>query len=125
MLLLVAAGVTDFARVFNTADMAASAASAGLQYGSMSPAHYGDLAGMQDAAVDDAGSDSGITAVASQFCTCSIGGAGVDCPATCTGSDTAETYIKVTTTIPFSPLFQFPLIPSVTNISGIAITSVQ
>ena len=124
LLLLLSIGVTDFARIFSVADAAASAAEAGTTYGALSPAHYGDLDGMQTAAKDDAGNPTGMTAVASQVCTCSIGGAAVDCPAICS-TGTAETYIKVVVTIPVTMAFSYPWMPAVTSMSGLSMVRVQ
>src|SRR5438552_9563792 len=93
-LLLITVGVTDFARLFTIADMAASAAAAGTQYGSLSPSHWADYTGMQHAALDDTGNLTGATATPSQTCYCSVGGQAVTCPAetSCT-SGSPETYI--------------------------------
>src|SRR5580704_4510383 len=76
-------GVIDFSRIFSSACAVQGAARAGTQYGMLSPAHYNDLTGMQNAALTDAGNPSGMTATASQFCACSIGGASQSCPPTC------------------------------------------
>ena len=124
LLLLLTIGVTDFARVFNIADAAVAAAQAGTQYGALSPAHYGDLAGMQDAATADAGNVSGMTATATQVCTCSVGGAAVDCPASC-NIGSPETYINVLVTIPIAMTFSYPWMPSVTSMSGRSMVRVQ
>src|SRR5689334_1907667 len=83
LLFLVMFGVIDFSRVFASACAVQGAARAGTQYGMLSPAHYNDFAGMQNAALDTAGNPTDMSATASQFCTCSIGGAKQSCPATC------------------------------------------
>src|SRR5207302_8187345 len=75
-------GIVNFARMFTAAEVVADAAAAGTQYGALSPAHYGDFTGMQNAAQADAANAPGLTATASQFCTCSIGGAHTSCLAT-------------------------------------------
>src|SRR5579859_3232080 len=74
LLFLVMFGVIDFSRIFSSACAVQGAARAGTQYGMLSPAHYNDLAGMQNAALANAGSPAGMSATASQFCACSIGG---------------------------------------------------
>ena len=124
LLLLLTIGVTDFARVFSVADAAVSAAEAGTTYGALSPAHYGDLEGMETAAKEDAGNVTGMTATASQTCACSIGGAPVDCPAAC-NTGLAQTYIKVTVTIPIVMSFSYDWMPAVNSMSGFSMVRVQ
>ena len=126
LLLMIAAGVTDFSRFITAADLAASAAAAGAQYGALSPANYGDLTGMQNAALMDASSFPNATAVASQVCACSVGGSPVSCPANCTyQGESPETYIKVTVNIPFTPLFPYPWIPAATSVASSSTVRVQ
>jgi hypothetical protein len=125
LLLLLGSGVTDFARLFSYADTAAAAAEAGVQYGALSPAHWGDYVGIQNAALADDAGISGTTATASQYCTCSVGGASIPCPADCSGGGNPEMYLKVAVTVPFSPLFQFPWTPVVSSVTSNAMTRVQ
>ena len=80
LLFLMMFGVIDFSRIFSSACAVQGAARAGTQYGMLSPAHYNDFAGMQNAALTDAGSPAGMTATASQFCACSIGGSKAELP---------------------------------------------
>jgi Flp pilus assembly protein TadG len=117
-------GVVGFSRVFNIANMAAGAAMAGIQYGSLSPSHNGDLTGIQTAALNDTGNYPGATATASQFCSCSVGGAQVSCPATCS-SGSPETYIKVVVTIPYQSIVSLPAIPNPVNVTQSASARVQ
>ena len=124
VLFLMVTGITDFARLFNLADMTAGAASAGIQYGALSPAHYGDLTGMQNAALADTGNYPNATATATQFCTCGVGGTQVTCPATCFGSSPA-TYIQVTVTIPYQSIWSYPGIPNPINVTQVACARVQ
>jgi Flp pilus assembly protein TadG len=123
-LLLITIGVTDFARLFTIADMAASAAAAGTQYGSLSPAHYTDYNGMQEAALQDTGNLTGATAAASQTCYCTVGGQAVTCPADCTAGS-PETYVTVQTFVPFTPTFSYPWVPTVLSVSGASSVRVQ
>ena len=122
MLLLITCGVTDFSRLFFFADMATGAAAAGTQYGTLSPAHWSDFAGMQTAALNDTGNLSTATATAVQKCYCTIGGDPVSCPADCT---TAETYVQVKVTIAYTPIFTYPLLPNVTSLSSVSTVRVQ
>ncbi len=124
LLFLVMFGVIDFSRIFSVACAVEGAARAGTQYGMLSPAHYNDFTGMQNAALANAGSPSGMTATASQFCACSIGGAQLSCPATCsTGSP--ETYIQMVISMPYTTTFSYPGIPYTTNLSGTSVVRVQ
>lgn len=124
VLFVMVAGITDFGRLFNLANTTAGAASAGIQYAALSPAHYGDFTGIQNAALADTGNYPGATATASQFCTCSVGGAQVSCPATCNGSS-PETYVQVTVTIPYRSMFSYPGVPDPINVTQIACARVQ
>lgn len=124
VLFVVMFGVADFARMFSSASVVASAARAGTQYGMMSPAHYGDYTGMQNAALADAQNASGLTITATQFCACSLGGTHTTCPATCsTGSN--ETYIQVTASMPFSTSFSYPGVPSTNTLTTTSVVRVQ
>jgi Flp pilus assembly protein TadG len=124
VLFMFACGVADFGRLPALAILASGAAEAGIQYGALSPAHYGDLPGMHDAAIQATGNYPGATAVASQFCACSVGGSHVDCPATCaTGSP--ETYVQVVVTIPYTSILRYPWVPDPVSIAQLACTRVQ
>jgi Tfp pilus assembly protein PilX len=125
LLLLTTLGVTDFGRLFNTANMAANAAAAGTQYGSLSPAHYTDLTGMQNAALADAQNATGVTATASQVCRCSVGGSPVSCPASCVAPDSPETYIQVVVSVPFTTVARLPWIPQSLSVTGRSVVRVQ
>ena len=124
VLLLMACGVTDFARLFNLANMAVGAASAGLEFASIGPENWSDFTDIQTAALNDTGNYPGATATATNFCTCSVGGSEVSCPATC-ASGTPETYVRVSVTIPFKPVVNYPGIPNPVNITQVACARVQ
>ena len=124
LLLMLFVGVTGFSRIFNIANMASGAAMAGIQYGALSPSHNGDFTGMQTAALNDTGNYPGATATASQFCSCSVGGAQVCCPATCS-SGSPQTYIQVVVTIPYQSVVSLPSIPNPVNITQSACARVQ
>ena len=124
LLFLLMFGVIDFSRIFSSACAVQGAARAGTQYGMLSPAHYNDLTGMQNAALANAGTPSGMTATASQFCACSIGGAQQSCPATCS-SGLPETYVQMVVAMPYTTEFSYPGIPHVINLSASSIVRVQ
>jgi Flp pilus assembly protein TadG len=124
VLLLILAGVSGFSRVMSISSIAQGAAEAGVAYGTLSPVHYNDLSGMQTAALADTGNYANATATATQFCTCSIGGTETTCPASC-GGGTYQEYVKVSVTIPYVTIFNFPMIPNPINVTQIAIARVQ
>jgi Flp pilus assembly protein TadG len=124
VLMMITIGVTDFSRLFSVAEVSASAAAAGAQYGALSPAHWSDFTGIQQAAQNDAGSAS-ITATASNTCYCTVGGLPVTCPANCSGGGSPMTYITVNVSTPFSSAFSYPWMPSVTSISSTDTVRVQ
>jgi len=124
LLFLLLFGVIDFSRVFAIACAVQGAARSGTQYGMLSPAHYNDFNGMRNAAVGSTNVSSGLTASAYQFCSCSIGGARVDCPATCSAGS-PETYIEVDVAMPYYTIASYPGIPAITNLSARSIVRVQ
>ena len=124
VLFLLMFGVIDFSRIFSSACMVQGAAHAGTQYGILSPAHYNDFAGMQSAALANAGNPQGMTATASQFCACSIGGPRQDCPATCS-TGTPETYIEMAVSMPYTTMCAYPGIRGSTHLSATSIVRVQ
>lgn len=124
LLMLITVGVTDFARLFTVADMAASAAAAGTGYGALSPAHWSDYTGMQTAALNDAGNAKGVTAVGSNTCYCALGGEPTTCPASCSiGS--AMTYVTVKVTVPYTSYFSYPWMPTLPSITTSTSVRVQ
>jgi Flp pilus assembly protein TadG len=124
LLMLMTCGIVDFGRVLTDANCAFAAAAAGTTYGALSPAHY-DQTGMQNAAIADTGNAPGVTANATQFCTCSIGGAPATCPADCSGGGSPETYIQVTVTVPFHAVIAYPWVPDPINVTGVSTVRVQ
>lgn len=125
VLLLMFFGIVDFSRLFYTSNVVANAACAATQYGALSPAHYGDFAGMQNAALQDAGNPAGMVVNATQFCACSIGGSQVPCPADCSGGGSAETYIQVTVSMPFTGTLSYPGVPQTIQVSTTSAVRVQ
>jgi Flp pilus assembly protein TadG len=124
LLFLVMFGVIDFSRIFSSACAVQGAARAGTQYGMLSPAHYNDFTGMQSAALSGAGNPGGMTATASQFCSCSIGGSKQSCPATCP-SGNPETYVEVDVAMPYTTIASYPGVPAITHLSASSIVRVQ
>ena len=99
----------DYSRVFYANIEVANAARAGAQYGITNPSHWTDYTGMQNAAVNDAPNVSGLTATASQFCTCGDG-ATTSCGSG--GCSSKRTYVKVVTKATYSTLGSYLVLPS-------------
>jgi Flp pilus assembly protein TadG len=109
LLLLLVAGVLDFAMALRTATAVADAARAGAQYGSLSAANASDTAGIRAAALAAAPGVSGMTASVVKSCQCP-GGAAVSCTGTCTGG-AMQVYVQVTTQATAATMFQYAGVP--------------
>jgi Flp pilus assembly protein TadG len=125
VLLMMTLGVADFGRIFSLADKAMSAAAAGTLYGALSPAHYTDDAGMRAAAAADLGNVQNATITVTRTCYCSTGGTAVTCPASCTGTDQPQTYIKVGVQIPFQTISHIAQVPGLTTVKGSSTVRVE
>ena len=113
LLLLLLAGVLDFAMLLRTSTCAAGAARAGIEYGSRSTSSAVDYAGMQAAALNSAPGVSGMTATASRYCQC-VGGSQVSCTGSCTGGKMLV-YVQVVTQVTANTVFNY----SGLNFSGV------
>ncbi len=114
-LLTIMLGIVEVGRYAHFSIMVHNAARAGVQYGAQSRTTMTDLTGMQTAALADAQNISGLSATASQYCSCSDG-------STCS-SDSCATghrieYVKVVATGTFSSLFHYPGLPGALTITG-------
>jgi Flp pilus assembly protein TadG len=95
LLMLLLAGVLDFAMLLRTATCAADAARAGTEYGSRSASATLDSAGMQAAALNSAPGVAGMTATATRSCKC-VDGTSVSCGGSCAGGKMLV-YVQVIT----------------------------
>ncbi len=121
VLVLLLVVVADFGRVFYAAIGVANAARAGVQYGAQNLATAADYPGMVTAALNDGENVNGLSAEASQFCTCN--GAQVACsPAGCSQP---QVYVQVTTNATFHTLVTYPGVPSSVPLSSTAVMEVQ
>ncbi|SPE38327.1 putative TadE family protein [Candidatus Sulfopaludibacter sp. SbA6] len=116
LLLLLTAGVLDYAMLLRTAASLADAARVGAQYGSVSVANSANISGMQTAAVNSAPGISGMTATAVQTCECP-GGAAVSCSGSCTGGKMLV-YVKVTTQATADTVFSYSQLPFSGTVKG-------
>jgi Flp pilus assembly protein TadG len=105
LLMLLLAGVLNFAMVLRTATCAADAARAGTEYGSRSALASQDLGGMKAAALNSAPGVAGMTASAIRTCKCGDGSA-VDCTGTC-ASGAVLIYVQVTTQATAHTVFDY------------------
>ena len=116
--------VSDFARVFYTYIEVGDAARSGAQYGAQNRVTAANYATMQQTAINAAPDLTGMTAVATSFCTCSDGGGNVPCAASgCV--TTIHVYVQVTTNLTFKTLFLFPGIPSLIPLQGVSVIQVK
>ena len=120
LLLLMALGVGDFGRVMYTGITLSHAARAGAAFGAQSTGHAGDVAGIRQAADEEAQNIAPIVVTSQRVCECT-GGAAVSCTlASCGGYGALRAFVEVTTTRTFSTLVPFPGIPSSVPLSRTA-----
>ena len=125
LLLLVLFGTMDLGRMFYTAITLSGAAVAGTQYGVASAANNADFTGMQQAALNDAGNISGVTATATTYCEC-LDGTAVSCSTgSCNGTTKPPAYVKVSTIATFATLFSYPYVPSSVALTGVSVQRIQ
>ncbi len=105
LMLLMLAGVLDFAMALRTASCVTAAARIGAEFGSQSAYASANYAGMQNAAVNSAPGLAGITASAVQSCQCP-GGLAVSCSGVCSGGNMLV-YVQVTVSAPVHTIFNY------------------
>lgn len=126
--ILLLVGAAEFSRLAYDAIEVSNAARAGVAYGAQSHITASDTTGIQLAATQDAPNVSGITATASNFCTCSSNGATLACSTslnTCVSPDRVIEYVQVNTTATAGPLFNYPGLKHTFTLSGQAIMRVE
>jgi Flp pilus assembly protein TadG len=124
LLLTLLLGVVELGRLAYCAITTTNAARAGVQYGAQSLITASDTVGMQTAALNDAPNLAGMTATASFYCQCANGAAST-CKATdCSGSRRLL-YVEVDTSYAYTPLAQYPGIPTATTLHGKAVSRVN
>lgn len=137
-MLLLGVGIVEIGRAIFYTIAVNNAATAGVEYGSQNGTTASDTSGMQNAATSDA-NFSAMTAVATHGCTCDNGGGTtaesctypVPAPSTCsaaiesTCSGTIVECVQVNTTATFSPIFNYPGLPSSYTANGKAVMRVR
>ena len=117
VLLLMLVGSIDFGRAFYAAIEVSSAAHAGACYGLQQPS---DTSGMQAAAVLDAPDVTNLKASAISGCECSDGtSASTNCATTPSCSVNIVSFVQVTTTATYTPILNYPGLPTTINLQGI------
>lgn len=99
---------TELAMYMQRSILVVEGASVGARFG-IGAGNGSNIAGMTQAAKSEAENVSGFSAAPSTFCTCSPGGAKVDCSSSC-GTARASHYVQVTTSA---------TIPGIFNITGL------
>ena len=113
--------VADFARAYYASIGVASAARAGVQYGTQNYTTAIDFYSIRQAALNDGQTISGLSAEASDFCMCN--GSTVACsPAQCAEP---QPYVKVKTTTTFNTLLSYPGLPTQFPLTSTAVMEVQ
>jgi Flp pilus assembly protein TadG len=106
VLLLLLAGVLNYALALRTALAVCDAARAGAHFGSLNQANSTNIAGMEATARDAVPNLSGMTANAARSCKCSNGSA-VSCTGSC-GGGAMSVYVEVTTATTAPNWFSYP-----------------
>jgi Flp pilus assembly protein TadG len=107
-------GAIEFGRLFYIAAEVTTAAQAGALYGTQNPS---DVSGMKAAAQQGASNLTGLNAAATYGCECSDGtNSTPSCTATPSCSYNYVTYIDVTTSASYVPIFRYPGIPATMTI---------
>ena len=119
-------GAFEFATLEYAGIEVSHAARAGVAYGSQSGATAADISGMQTAATNDGPDVPGLSAVATEFWSCSDAPSTQSTsPPTCTTGNHLLNYVQVTTTATVAPAIQVPGLPSTYRLNGVAIMRVQ
>ena len=118
-------GAADFGRLMYIWIDVTNAARAGVQYGAQSRATAENNAAMQTAATNDGSTDvTGLTATATQFCSCANGSSSTCLPTDCSGSHIIE-YVQVNTSVSVAPMFTYPGLPGTLTLTGQAVMRVE
>jgi Flp pilus assembly protein TadG len=123
LLLILLAGILNYALLLRTGSCVAVAARSGAQYGSRSVASSADAAGIRTAAVSAAPDAAGITVSSSQSCRCGDGSA-VSCSGSC-GSGAVRVYVQVTASASRAAIFSYSGLGFSGNTSSTATMRVQ
>ena len=124
LLLLLFFGIIDFGQTCNSYIRLTSSALAGAQFGSVS-GQSTNYSGIKTAATNTAAGLAGFAVTASQSCSCSPGGASVNCSTTCTSYGAPAVYIVVTTSASVPSLFHYGTLGASYSLHSVATLRVQ
>ena len=119
VLLLLILGVFDFGMAVEQGIVVSAAAHDGAEFGA-AEGNANNTAGMQTAALNAAQGISGLSAIASTWCTCTAGGITVSCTSLCSTYYAPIQYVQVTTSATVPVLLRFAGLPSTIPLSGIS-----
>ncbi len=126
VLLLLLIGVAEFGRIHFATIAVANAARAGAQYGAQSTVTSADIAGMNQAALNEAANIGSITTKAGSFCVCDNGSAPTGgCSGTCAGYGLAPIFVTDTVTLNFPFIIKYPGVRSAITLQSVAVFRVQ
>jgi Flp pilus assembly protein TadG len=126
VLLLLLIGIMEVGRFAYYSIEVTNAARAAVQYGAQSLADSRDIAGLRQAALNDASDVSGVSVNPTVLCACSESPStyAAICPAIgCSGHPVV--FVQVDTTANITPLFHYPGFPSRFTANGHAIMRVS
>ena len=119
--LMMLMGAWDFGRALQVSSRLANAAYAGAQYGAQDADHAADAAGIESAALDDAGDRSvGVTVTAARACECPDG-VPIACSASCGAAGDPQLYVTVLVESDHETLFPYPFIENPMRLSRQAV----
>ena len=124
LLMLLVFGAGDFARIFYAGVEISNGATAGALYGSYSPSHAIDTAGISQAVKNDTQNLKGVTVSSTTFCECSDG-SGIACTSMCAGGVGPRFFVKVTASYSFQPLISYTGLPGPKTISKVVTMRVR
>jgi hypothetical protein len=110
LLLLVACGMADFGRAAFAAIEVESAAQAGAAYGSVSKTAAAEADKIESAVLADLGGDAVAKVESERYCECPDGEA-IDCDSVCS-ADQPYTLVRVSVTMTFETLLDYPGLPA-------------
>jgi Flp pilus assembly protein TadG len=124
VMILLALGAVNFALAIQQAMLVQEAATAGALYGSYSE-YNAALPSVTQTVASSAGTGaSGLTTVATSFCTCTAGGSTVSCTSSCSGDDPLL-YVQVTASSSLSSFFHYSKLPSLFSLSTTVVMPVE
>ena len=130
-LLVLVLGAAEFGRAHRASIVVANAARAGAHYGAQSAATSGDTAGMNRAALADAGDIGNVSPVSARFCRCPNGTTPASCTSQCVPPvaypeyKDPEVFVQTTATRNVVFLLPYPGLPSSVTVRRTAVFRVQ